>query len=227
MISPAVAITPVRPWAHAQEDPVIEIARPIKAAGGAAVRGIVVIAIGTDGWIYAYADDNLGISRSHQGQGHEQDCCTGQQTAHCEPVSPRGQALELPHFAILQNFRVRSKVIFPVSAPCSKITGQYEPESEKSEIRPFQSPTKAGRMVEIEFSSKPSASMGSGGMHGPPLTPFASPVKMILTAVPATSCGRQKSSSEDASKTLQLCVASFAWAARYRKPMSLRRDQPI
>jgi hypothetical protein len=37
MLTPTVTIAPVRPWAYAQEDSVIEIARPIKAAGRAAV----------------------------------------------------------------------------------------------------------------------------------------------------------------------------------------------
>ena len=45
MIAPAVAIAPARPWTHAQEDAVIEIARPIKSAGCAAVRSIVVVAV--------------------------------------------------------------------------------------------------------------------------------------------------------------------------------------
>jgi hypothetical protein len=45
MLTPAVAIAPVRPWAYAQEDPVVEIARPIKTAGCAAVRCIVVVAV--------------------------------------------------------------------------------------------------------------------------------------------------------------------------------------
>jgi hypothetical protein len=38
MSTPAVAIAPVRPRTHAEENAVIEIARPIKAHGGAAVR---------------------------------------------------------------------------------------------------------------------------------------------------------------------------------------------
>jgi hypothetical protein len=45
MITPAVAIAPVRPWAHAKEDPVIEIARPIKTHGCASVRRIVIVPI--------------------------------------------------------------------------------------------------------------------------------------------------------------------------------------
>jgi hypothetical protein len=116
MLTPAVAVAPVRPWSHAQENTVIEIARPIKAAGCAAVRCIVVIAVGTDG-LNTYADDHLRTSRWHQCQRREQSCRTGQkQTAHCEPVSPRGHVFELPHFIILRTFRVRSKVILPVSA---------------------------------------------------------------------------------------------------------------
>jgi hypothetical protein len=38
MLTPTMAIAPVRPWAHTQEDSVIEIAWSIKAAGRAAVR---------------------------------------------------------------------------------------------------------------------------------------------------------------------------------------------
>ena len=45
VITPAVAIAPARPWTHAQEDAVIEIARPIKSAGCAAIRCIVVVAV--------------------------------------------------------------------------------------------------------------------------------------------------------------------------------------
>jgi hypothetical protein len=45
MITPAVAIAPACPWTHTQEDAVIEIARPIKATGCAAVRCIVVVAV--------------------------------------------------------------------------------------------------------------------------------------------------------------------------------------
>lgn len=58
MIAPAVVIAPVGPRAHAKEDAVIEIARPVKANRSAGVGGIVVVAIGTDG-LSPYADGNL------------------------------------------------------------------------------------------------------------------------------------------------------------------------
>jgi hypothetical protein len=45
MAAPAVAITPAGPWAHAQEDAVVEISRPVKAIGCAGVRRIVIIAV--------------------------------------------------------------------------------------------------------------------------------------------------------------------------------------
>ena len=71
MISPAVAITPVGPWAHAQKDAVIEVARPIITIGRAGIGRIAVIAIGTDwlnpdansnGW-NTYANHNLCVCR--------------------------------------------------------------------------------------------------------------------------------------------------------------------
>ena len=49
MLTPAVAIAPVRPRAHAQEDAAIEIAGSIIAHGCASVRRIAVVAVGTDG----------------------------------------------------------------------------------------------------------------------------------------------------------------------------------
>jgi len=67
MFTPAMAVAPMRPWAHAEEDTVIEISRPVKAAGCAAVRCVVVIAVGTDRRIYAYAytDADLRTRRRH------------------------------------------------------------------------------------------------------------------------------------------------------------------
>ena len=83
MFAPAVAVAPVRPGSHAQEDAVIEISRPIKATGCAAVRCIVVIAVGTDR-LNAYADADLCTGGWRQGQRDEQCCCTGQKkTPHC------------------------------------------------------------------------------------------------------------------------------------------------
>ena len=47
MAAPAVAVAPAGPWTHAQEDAVIEIARPVKANRRAGVRRVVVITVGT------------------------------------------------------------------------------------------------------------------------------------------------------------------------------------
>jgi hypothetical protein len=99
MSAPAVAIAPVRPRANAQEDAVIEIARPIKTTGRAAVRRIVIVAVGTDRWIYADADSDLCAGHWHQGQGYEQSYRSGQkQSMHCEFASPGCAALDLRHF---------------------------------------------------------------------------------------------------------------------------------
>ena len=70
VFAPAVAVAPVRPRPHAQEDPVIEIARPIKATGRAAVWCVLVIAVGTDR-LNAYADANLCAGGWHHGPGGE------------------------------------------------------------------------------------------------------------------------------------------------------------
>src|ERR1700691_2918258 len=103
MFAPAVAVAPVRPWTDAQEDAVIEIARPIKTTGRTAVRCIVVIAVGTDRLnADADADANLCAGGWRQAQGDEQRCRTGQkQTAHGELMSPARYAFNLPHVVIL------------------------------------------------------------------------------------------------------------------------------
>ncbi len=74
MAAPAVAVAPAGPWAHAQEDAVIEIAGPVKAIRRACIGGIVVIAVGTDGWdtdVY----DNLRVACWQQGQ-RRKHCCS-------------------------------------------------------------------------------------------------------------------------------------------------------
>lgn len=38
ILAPAVAIAPACPWSHAEEDPIMEVARPVIPNGGAAVR---------------------------------------------------------------------------------------------------------------------------------------------------------------------------------------------
>ncbi len=62
MAAPAVVIAPTGPWAHAQKDSVIEVARPVITTWCAGIRRIVVVAIRT----YrrgAYVDRNLGAGR--------------------------------------------------------------------------------------------------------------------------------------------------------------------
>src|ERR1700722_3156170 len=99
MFAPAVAVAPVRPRTHAQEDTVIEIARPIETTGRAAVRCIVVIAVGTDRLnADAHVDANLCTGGWRQAQGDEQGCRAGQkQTAHGELMSPARHSFDLPH----------------------------------------------------------------------------------------------------------------------------------
>ena len=48
MAAPAVGVAPVGPWAYAEEDAVIEVARPIITIGRAGIGCIAVVAIGTD-----------------------------------------------------------------------------------------------------------------------------------------------------------------------------------
>jgi hypothetical protein len=71
MTAPAVAIAPASPWAHAQEDAVVEVPRPIEAHGRAGVGRIVVVAVPTDR-LNANTDDDLRASRWRQGQAREQ-----------------------------------------------------------------------------------------------------------------------------------------------------------
>jgi len=61
MISPAMAIAPISPWAYTKEDAVIEVTRPVIAIGCAGIRCIVVVSVGTD-WRAIYANNDLGVS---------------------------------------------------------------------------------------------------------------------------------------------------------------------
>ena len=76
MPTPPMTITPAGPWAHSQEDPVIEVSRPVKAIGRAGIRRIVVVAVLAN-WLNAnaYANHNLRLCRRRQGHPCEQ-CCT-------------------------------------------------------------------------------------------------------------------------------------------------------
>ena len=76
MFAPSVGIAPAGPWAHAQEDAVVEVIRPVKALGRASVRPSFVVAELANGW-FADFNDNLRVSLwrwCHQGQARKQ-CC--------------------------------------------------------------------------------------------------------------------------------------------------------
>ena len=74
-LAPAVGVSPAGPGAHAQEDAVVEVRRPIKALGRAAVRWGFIIAPLADGW-FADFDGNLRANRWRQGQARKQCCHT-------------------------------------------------------------------------------------------------------------------------------------------------------
>jgi hypothetical protein len=68
MAAPTVVVTPAGPWTHAQEDAVIEVARPVITNRGAGIRCITVVAVRTDRWRTTYVDGNLRIRFWRQGQ---------------------------------------------------------------------------------------------------------------------------------------------------------------
>ena len=76
MAAPTVVIAPAGPWAHAQEDAVVEVARPVITDRSAGIRCIAVVAVRTDGWRTTYGDGNLRIRFWRQGQGRKQSCST-------------------------------------------------------------------------------------------------------------------------------------------------------
>ena len=77
MPTPAVAITPAGPGAHSQEDPVIEVSRPVKTIGRAGIRRIVVVAVLANRLnTNAYPNHNLCLCRRRQGNTREQCCST-------------------------------------------------------------------------------------------------------------------------------------------------------
>jgi len=75
MFAPAVGVAPAGPWAHAQEDAVVEVIRSVKALGGAAVGCGFVIAPLTNGWNTNF-DGNLRANHWRQGQARKQCCRT-------------------------------------------------------------------------------------------------------------------------------------------------------
>jgi hypothetical protein len=75
MAAPTVAVAPAAPWAHAQEDAVVEVSGPVVAVGRAGVRRIAVVAIGA-GWLNADVNDKLRLSCRRNSQAGDQCCCT-------------------------------------------------------------------------------------------------------------------------------------------------------
>jgi hypothetical protein len=71
MVTPAVAIAPAGPWAHTQENAVVEVAWSVEADWSAGVGRIVVVAVGTNRW-NTDIDDDLRFGRWRDGQGCEQ-----------------------------------------------------------------------------------------------------------------------------------------------------------
>lgn len=75
MLAPAVVIAPAGPGAHAEEDPVIKIAGPVKSHGRAGVGGVVIIAVGTNRLnADANADLNLRMGSRCENQACGQEC---------------------------------------------------------------------------------------------------------------------------------------------------------
>lgn len=61
MMTPAMGVAPASPWAHAQENAVVEVSWAVEANRRAGVRRVVVVAVGTDGW-NADVNDDLPLS---------------------------------------------------------------------------------------------------------------------------------------------------------------------
>jgi hypothetical protein len=73
MVSPAVAIAPTGPWAHAHEDAVVEITRPVISHWSARVWLIAVVTVRTDG-LNTDVHRNLRTSRWRKSQTAKQRC---------------------------------------------------------------------------------------------------------------------------------------------------------
>ena len=71
MATPSVAVSPTAPGTHAEEDAIVEVARPVIAHGRAGVRRITVIAVRTDG-LDAEVDHNLRLGRRGKSQAGKQ-----------------------------------------------------------------------------------------------------------------------------------------------------------
>jgi hypothetical protein len=75
MLAPAVAVAPACPGTYAEEDPVVEVSRVVKAHGRAAVGRSFIVAIFANRW-NAYFNVNLGFRCRHQNHACKQSCCT-------------------------------------------------------------------------------------------------------------------------------------------------------
>jgi hypothetical protein len=65
MTAPAVSVAPVGPWTYAEEDAVIEVARPVETDGGAGVGWVFVVAVTANRRRTADTDHDLRIARRH------------------------------------------------------------------------------------------------------------------------------------------------------------------
>jgi hypothetical protein len=86
MTAPAVAVAPSGPGAHAQEDAIVEISRPVEAAGRARVRRIVVVTPRANR-LNANVDHHLCLGCWRQGQAREQ-CCTTEENLESAHIRP-------------------------------------------------------------------------------------------------------------------------------------------
>jgi hypothetical protein len=71
MAAPTVAVAPTGPWAHAQEDAIVEIAWSVEAHRGALIWCVVVVAIRADR-LNTDIDHDLRVSGGRQGHDREQ-----------------------------------------------------------------------------------------------------------------------------------------------------------
>jgi hypothetical protein len=87
MPAPAVAIAPAAPGAHAKEDAVVEISRPVITHGRALVWCVTVVAVCTTR-LNADVNGKLRLCCRRQGQPHEQCGATEEnfESAHVTPL---------------------------------------------------------------------------------------------------------------------------------------------
>jgi hypothetical protein len=71
MTAPTMAVAPAGPWAHAEEDAVVEIAWSVEPDGCARIGSVIVVAVGANR-LNTDVDDDLRVSDGHHGHGSEQ-----------------------------------------------------------------------------------------------------------------------------------------------------------